>query len=202
MTEKLWWYLARSTGIVAWALVAASVIWGLLLTTKLLRGRPTPKWLLDLHRFLGGAAVTFTGLHLAGLVADNYTHFGPAEILVPLASSWKPLPVALGVVAMYLLAAVEITSLAMKRIPRRWWRWVHLTSFGVFWLSTIHGVTAGTDATNPIMAVAYLVVGGIVVFLTLVRTLADPRVRTQPGPRRDAPGAGATARPARERRVA
>ena len=62
MNEKLWWYVARSTGIVAWALVAAAVVWGLLLTTRLVGGRSAPRWLLDLHRFLGGLAVIFTGL--------------------------------------------------------------------------------------------------------------------------------------------
>jgi len=172
MNEKLWWYIARSTGIVAWALVAAAVIWGLLLSTRLLNGRPAPKWLLDLHRHLGGIAVAFTGLHLAGLVADNYSHFGPADLLVPFANTWKPLPVALGVVAMYLLVAVEGTSLAMKRMPRRWWRWIHLTSFGVFWLGTIHGITAGTDAGNPALWIAYLVTAGVVVFLTLLSILS------------------------------
>lgn len=192
MNEKLWWYVARSTGIVAWALVAAAVIWGLLLTTRLVGGRSAPKWLLDLHRFLGGLAVIFTGLHLVGLVADSYTHFGPADLLVPFASAWKPLPVALGVVAMYLLAAVELTSLAMKRLPRRLWRWVHLTSFGSFWLATLHGVLAGTDASNPVLWVAYLVTASVVLFLTVFRTLADPRTPRRPAqptrPPRPAPG--------------
>jgi predicted ferric reductase len=172
MNEKLWWYIARSSGIVAWALVTAAVIWGLLLTTRLLGGRTAPKWLLDLHRFLGGLAVIFTMVHLAGLVADTYTSFGLAEILVPFASAWKPLPVALGVVAMYLLVAVEATSLAMKRIPRRWWRGVHLTSFAVFWLATIHGIAAGTDAPQPLLRIAYLLAAGTVIFLTMLRILA------------------------------
>ncbi len=172
MNEKLWWYIARSTGIVSWALVAAAVIWGLLLSTRLLNGRPAPKWLLDLHRHLGGIAVVFTGLHLVGLVADNYSHFGPADLLVPFANTWKPLPVALGVVAMYLLVAVEGTSLAMKRMPRRWWRGIHMTSFGVFWLGTIHGITAGTDAANPALWLTYLATGGIVLFLILVSILS------------------------------
>ena len=175
MNEKLWWYIARSTGIVAWALVAAAVIWGLLLTTRLLGGRPAPKWLLDLHRFLGGLAVAFTALHLVGLVADSYSHFGLAEILVPFASAWKPIPVALGVVALYLLIAVEATSLAMRHLPRRWWRGVHLTSFAVFWLATIHGITAGTDSGNPLLWIAYLLSAGLVIFLTLLRVLADRR---------------------------
>ena len=50
MNPQFWWHLARSSGIVAWALLTASMIWGLLFTTRLLKGRPTPKWLLDLHR--------------------------------------------------------------------------------------------------------------------------------------------------------
>ncbi len=175
MNEKLWWYIARSSGIVAWALVAAAVIWGLLLTTRLLGGRPAPKWLLDLHRFLGGLAVIFTGIHLAGLVADTYTHFGLADLLVPLASAWKPIPVALGVVALYLLVAVELTSLAMRRMPRRWWRWVHTTSFGSFWLATIHGVTAGTDRTNPLLWMSFLGAAALVLFLTMLRVLVDTR---------------------------
>jgi predicted ferric reductase len=181
VNEQLWWYVARSTGIVAWALVAAAVIWGLLLTTRLVGGRSAPRWLLDLHRFLGALAVIFTGLHLVGLVADSYTYFGPSDLLVPFASAWKPLPVALGVVAMYLLVAVEMSSLAMRRIPRRVWRWVHLTSFGSFWLASIHGILAGTDASNPVLWLTYLATASVVLFLTVFRALADPRTPRRPG---------------------
>ena len=48
---------------------------------------------------------------------------------MPFASSYKPAAVALGVVAMYLLLAIELTSLAMRKLPRRTWHAVHLTSF-------------------------------------------------------------------------
>ncbi len=109
VNPQLWWLVARATGVVAWGLLTASVIWGLLVGPSLTRGRPTPAWLTDLHRFLGGAAVVFTALHLGGLVADTYTHFGVTDLLVPLASAWKPGPVALGVVALYLLLAVELS---------------------------------------------------------------------------------------------
>jgi predicted ferric reductase len=176
MTTQLSWYIARASGIVAWALLAAAVIWGLLLSTRLARGRPGPAWLLDLHRFLGAAAVTFTGLHLAGLVADNYVYFGTADLLVPGTSSWKPGPVALGVVSLYLLVAVESTSLLMRRIPRRAWRAVHTTSFVLFWSATYHFILAGTDAGNAVAVVGIDVVAAIVVFLSLVRILA-PRGR-------------------------
>ena len=42
----------------------------------------------------------------------------PSEILVPLTSSYRPVAVAWGVVSLYLLAAVELTSLARKHLPK------------------------------------------------------------------------------------
>ena len=62
MTSQLWWYVARAGGIVAWALLTASVLWGLILSTKLRPPRVRPAWTLDLHRFLGGLA-TRSGCH-------------------------------------------------------------------------------------------------------------------------------------------
>ena len=119
MNEQVWWYLTRASGIVAWLMLTASVIWGIVLSTKAFPEHRRPAWLLDLHRWLGGLAVSFTAIHLGALVADSYVHFGLADLTVPFSSQWKPGAVALGVVAMWLLVAVEATSLAMKRLPRR-----------------------------------------------------------------------------------
>jgi DMSO/TMAO reductase YedYZ heme-binding membrane subunit len=94
-----------------------------------------------------------------------------------LASSWRPAEVALGVVALYLLVAVEITSLLMRRLPRRLWRAVHMSSFATFLLSTLHAVTAGTDARNSVLILAVNVAVAAVLFLTLVRLLAPGRAR-------------------------
>jgi predicted ferric reductase len=171
MTTQAWWYLARASGYVAWGLVTSSVIGGLMLTTRLTNGRPRPAWILDLHRFLAGTAVIFTALHIGGLVADTYVHFGPADILVPLASHWRPAPVALGVIALYLLGAIEITSLLMRRLPRGLWHGVHLTSYVLFWLATFHLLSAGTDATNPISRLIVGCVVALVTFLSFMRVL-------------------------------
>lgn len=169
MNGQLWWYVARSSGIVAWALLAAGVLWGLALTTRITGGRPKPSWLLDLHRFLGGLALVFTGVHLAALVLDRSVEFGVADLLVPLASAWQPGAVAWGIVGLYLLLAVEITSLLRRRLPRRVWRWTHLLSFPLFATSTAHGLLAGTDATGGPLFIAMLVVSVAVFALTVAR---------------------------------
>ena len=145
MTSQLWWYLARSSGIVAWALVAASVAVGLFLSTKILGSRPRPAWLLDLHRYLGGLALTFTGIHLVSLVLDSYVHFGLVRSRAP--HQHLPAPaVAWGIVGFYFLLAVELTSLARKRLSKRVWRATHLLSFPLFALSTVHGRWPGPTA--------------------------------------------------------
>lgn len=174
MNPQLWWYVARATGITAWVLVTASVLWGVGLSARFTK-RPKPAWVLDLHRYLGGLAVAFTAVHLVGLVLDSYVEFGATDLLVPFASSWKPTAVAWGVVAMYLLAAVEATSLMMKRLPRRAWRAVHLTSYGLFALVTVHALAAGTDTQSPAVHWAALGSVALVVFLTLIRVLAPKR---------------------------
>jgi predicted ferric reductase len=169
MNKQLWWYIARSGGIVAWALLAGSVLWGLALSTKVLRGRPRPNWILDLHRFLGGLALLFTGIHVAGLVFDSYVHFGLTEVLVPFASAWHPVAVAWGVIAFYLLVAVELTSLARKKISKRAWRLTHYLSFPLFLLTTVHALSAGTDRSTVLLRWSVIVVSAVITGLTFVR---------------------------------
>ena len=88
----------------------------------------------------------------------------------PGASAWKPGAVAVGVVALYLLVAVQATSLAMRRLPRRWWRWVHLSSYAMTWSVTVHAGLAGTDATNRVYQAVALVltIGGVTAGLVRV----------------------------------
>lgn len=148
MTGQFWWYVARASGIVAWLLLTASVLWGIVLSTKAFPAHRRPAWLLDLHRWLGGLTLAFVALHVSALVADSFTTFTLADLAIPYASDWKPGPVALGVVAAWSLVAVEVTSLARRRLPRRFWHGVHLVSYLTFWLTTLHAAFAGTDRTQ------------------------------------------------------
>lgn len=186
MNEQFWWFLARSSGIVAWALLVGSVALGLVLSTRALGKRPTPAWSLDIHRGVSGMAVLLTVVHLVALVLDSYVEFGVAELLVPMASEWRPLAVTWGVLALYVLVAVEVSSLLRTRLPARVWRRIHMASFVLYGFATLHFVTAGTDVEGMPGTVA--VVGSMVLIaaLTLVRILAPRgagRAKGRPAPR-------------------
>jgi hypothetical protein len=180
MTSEFWWYVARSGGVVAWGLATVSVVWGLMMSTRVLGRRvPLPK-LLDLHRFLGGLSVVFVLVHMFGLWLDDTVDFGFVELLIPMASEWEPGAVAWGVVAFYLLVAVEITSLLRSSIGERMWRNVHYASFAVFLFGTIHGLKAGTDVENPLIWWPAAIASASVVGLCAHRILAGEEMRIAP----------------------
>jgi predicted ferric reductase len=182
MSGNFPWYVARASGLVGWGLLAAATLWGLALSTKVLGKRPRPNWILDLHRWLGGVALIFTGVHVVALLADQYVHFGLNAVLVPFASKWHPVALAWGVVAFYLLVAVELTSLARARLPKRLWRRVHFASFLLFVMATIHGLAAGTDTKSAAARVVVATVGSVFVGLTAARIAESVRT-PQPAPR-------------------
>ena len=183
MYSHVAWYAARSAGIVAWSTATASILWGLALSTRLVRRRGVPAWLLDLHRFLGALTLVAVATHVIALVADSFLYFGWREVFVPFGSAWRPVAVAWGVVAMYLLIAIEVTSWMMHRLPRRWWHRVHMASFVVFVTSTVHAFQSGTDAMNLLVQWLALTGTTLVVFLVVLRLLgsgpAAVRERTQ-----------------------
>lgn len=187
---KVWWFISRATGIVAWALLALAVLWGLALSTRALGRRTPAPWLLDVHRFLGGLAVVFTVVHFVTLSFDPWmtSEYGYkiTHAFIPFASSWKPGPMAWGIVAFYLLLAVELTSLLKKRLPQKVWRGVHLASYPLYAMATIHLLTAGSDTQNPFLQWSVLATVGLVVFFTVYRIIGPGRAESvkQSGARR------------------
>lgn len=180
-SEQLWWLVARASGVTAWALSALTVLWGLALSTRALGAKPRAPWLTDLHRFLGALTVAFVGVHMAALRVDSYVEFSWTELLVPMASGWKPGAVAWGIVAFYLLIAVELTSLARKRIPKKLWKRTHLLSYPMYLFGTVHLFTAGTDSSNPVMRLCAAATIVLVIFFTVYRVIGPGRAASVRG---------------------
>jgi methionine sulfoxide reductase heme-binding subunit len=164
--SRLTWYVARASGLVAWGLVLTSILWGLVMATGVLRRRrPHPAWMLNMHKFLGVLTLVFVGVHVTSIVLDDFVHFGITDVLVPLASSWHPVAVALGIVAMYLLVAIQVTSWLRRHLAPNVWRAIHLTSYGVLALTTVHMLAAGTDVRDMLATGVAVAIGVAVTML-------------------------------------
>jgi methionine sulfoxide reductase heme-binding subunit len=162
------WVLIRATGIGAWLALTAVVAWGL--TARLLRdrGRPNSR-ALSLHRWLGTVAVALVLVHMALLLVDTYEPFTVVEILVPFAAPWKPIAVALGTLAFWLMLPAWIFGRMRARWGDRWFLRVHALAYAAWPLATAHYVLAGTDALI-LWSIALLVAGTTVVAVLLLRT--------------------------------
>ena len=126
------WYAARAGGMLAFALLTASVVLGLTLSGRA-RLRRWPRFAFeDVHRFVGLLAGGFVGVHVLALVVDTYVPFSLAQVLVPFTSSYRPLATALGVVALELLAALAVANRFRKRLSYRFWRRAHYLNFAVW----------------------------------------------------------------------
>jgi DMSO/TMAO reductase YedYZ heme-binding membrane subunit len=155
MSSSFVWYVARAGGLVSYVLLATTVIWGTALAARAFRARPGLPWLSGMHEWLGVLALTFVGVHIGALLLDTYIRFSPVDVLVPFASHWHPGAVAWGVVGFYLMLAVHLSARFRGKLPKQYrplWKKVHLASYPLFAVATIHLLTAGTDrGTFPLL---------------------------------------------------
>ena len=146
MSTQILWFATRGAGIVSLILFSVVATLGLLAVARTQSAR-WPRFLtVELHRSLALLSVVFLAIHVVTAVIDPFTHLGIGAALVPLASTYRPLPVAFGVVSVYLGAAVVVTSLLRDRIGHRVWRAVHWAAYAAWPLAVEHTLTAGSDS--------------------------------------------------------
>jgi predicted ferric reductase len=173
MTTHIFWYLARSSGFLAYLFAWGSVVWGLLMNTRVI---PTADrgTLYILHRLLGLGSLVFLSLHLYTLLLDPWAQFSVKDLFVPFAASYRPFWMSCGIAAAYLLIAIAVSSIFQQRLPKVLWRGIHYLSFLTFALGLMHGIGSGTD-TRQIWAIAiYAITATVVAVLCLLRILWEP----------------------------
>ena len=150
MADIAWtWLGIRASGVTAWALLTAVVLWGILLKTQLLGRLASPMRLLDLHRWLGVVAVLFLAVHMVLLMFDSFMRFSIWQVLVPGLAPNEPLAYGLGVLAFWLLIPVTFLGrirAKMGLVGNAWFKRAHLIAYAAWPFATAHYVLAGTDA--------------------------------------------------------
>lgn len=188
----LWWYVTRASALVAWVLLTGSVMLGIFLSTRVMRKIDNPAWLQDLHRFMSGLALVMVGLHMVSLMLDDYAHFSLGQLLIPGATAnsdvasiqAKTIPVALGVVALYLMVAVQASSWFMKRLPRRFWKGIHYASYVALIFVVFHAGFSGSDVKE----LWYQTMSVALIALTTAAVILRVTVGTKTRPARRAAG--------------
>jgi predicted ferric reductase len=164
-STQLMWYVTRAAGITAYLLLWFSMLWGLLVPTKLLDPILERSFTFDFHQFLSLLAVGFILVHVLVLLLDRYLPYSWTQILVPFLSPYRPFWVGVGGLAFYLILLVTITFYLRRRIGMNTFRSLHGLSFLGYLGATLHGLFSGTDTALPAVKLMYASTALVVVFL-------------------------------------
>ncbi|HEX6799030.1 MAG TPA: hypothetical protein VF116_15075 [Ktedonobacterales bacterium] len=181
--EAVTWDVARAGGFTAYVLLTLSVALGLLLTMQWQSAGRWPRLLnSELHNFLTLLSLIFVGVHVLAVWVDPFTRFGWSEVFIPFVSHYRPLWMALGIVALYLGLAVGLSTWMRPLIGYAWWRRLHLLTLVCYGLVTAHGLATGSDTRTWWAVMIYLGSALAIAGLLLIRLLepASPRGRAHP----------------------
>jgi sulfoxide reductase heme-binding subunit YedZ len=204
------WIVLRAAGIGAYLMLFGAVAWGMVATTAAVGKRVAKATSISIHQFLSTVGLMLLGVHMGLLAVDRFMPFKPIDLLVPFHGPFRPVAVAFGVMAMYAMVVVLVSSWIRKKLSTKVWRAIHLLAVPAFTMAMVHGIFAGTDTVRPWMWWTYVATAATVLFLLIVRGLtaglraaraerpAHARPVDRPArPATDVPGAAGTERPHR-----
>jgi sulfoxide reductase heme-binding subunit YedZ len=174
MKDPTFWILARASGLTAYVLLTVAMLAGLVVKSRPFGRALKAATATDTHRFLSLLALGAVALHALALTLDSTVRMPLGALLVPGLSPYRPLAVALGVVAAELAALIVLSFPVRKKIGARTWRRLHWATYGVFGAATVHGLAAGTDTTRPWVFGLYVGATAAVAFATAWRALTRP----------------------------
>jgi len=174
LTSPYFWYTTRATGLVTMILFTAVVTLGSLVANRV-GGTTVGRFELnELHRSVSVVAIVFLALHIATTVMDSFVSTGIISAFIPMTSTYKRVPVALGAVALDLILAVWISSLLKARIANQTWRFIHWFSWLGFATSIVHALLTGTDSRSGVGLVLVIGCSAVALSAGMWRFFARP----------------------------
>jgi sulfoxide reductase heme-binding subunit YedZ len=155
----LFWITSRAAGFAALIVASLAVSVGLLMSTKLLKGRTSE--LRSAHDTLALATIVAIVVHGVTLLGDQFLHPTIFDISIPFVSGYKTFWTSLGIVGGWGLILLGLSYYARRWVGAVRWRKLHRFTALAWLLGLAHALGEGTDA-------------GQVWFLAMIALVAIP----------------------------
>lgn len=142
--------LSSYAGLAATAVLTFNILWGMMLGTaykkhnywKRLPASIKKINVYNLHNWTAYVALSLVLLHPILLLFDPATKFKFIDIIFPVNAPHQKLYVAFGVLAMYAIITVIVTTqkAVKKKLNYRTWKNMHLISYATALLFIVHGI--------------------------------------------------------------
>ena len=146
MNSSVLWYASQATGIVSLVLYTIVMLLGITVAGQgAMPGLPRFS-VVALHRSISLLSIAFLAVHIGTALLDSYVDISFVSTFVPFASSYEPLWIGLGAVAVDLMIALVVTSLLRGRISPRFWRVVHWLAYAFWPVAIAHTIGLGAGS--------------------------------------------------------
>ena len=174
------WYFIRGAGFAALFLMFLLMISGIGhitgLTYKYIE--PIKSWAI--HKAIAFGLVFAILVHVIFLLFDHYVSFSLPQIFVPFLNKYTNgtslfgvnfgmFVVAFGIISMYLVFLIVLTSLGWIDTKKKLWKWVHYSSYIAAIMVFIHALGAGTDLKYGIFRIFMIFLLAVLVVATVMR---------------------------------
>ena len=143
-TPHLFWITSRAAGFAALVLASLAVSLGLLMSTKLLKGKTSE--LRAAHDTLALATIVAIVVHGVALLGDQFLKPSIADIAIPFVSGYKTLWTSLGIIGGWGLILLGLSYYARRWVGAVRWRKLHRFTALAWLLGLGHALGEGTDA--------------------------------------------------------
>lgn len=154
VNDLMFWFIARITGLTAFAVLSLSVLSGEALRTSVLDFLASNRAIRKLHDFTTPLWLPLVFAHVIALLLDRTAQIRPIDVVVPFVNPYEPyfLPIGLGTIAFDIIVVVTVTSWLKRRMNNTLWMWIHRTSYVAFVAIFFHAARSGTDFGAPLVS--------------------------------------------------
>jgi len=164
MDDLTFWFIARITGLTAFAVLSLSVLSGEALRTSVLDFLAKNRAIRKLHDFTTPLWLPLAFAHIIALLLDKTARIAPINVVVPFLTDYGEVAIGLGTIAFDIIMIVTITSWLRSRMNNTLWMWIHRTSYIAFVALFFHAALSGTDFDAPLVsALAWSTAAGLAI---------------------------------------
>jgi len=174
------WYFIRGAGFAALFLMFLLMISGIGHITGLTYKYIEPIKAWAIHKAIAFGLVFAILVHVIFLLFDHYVSFSLPQILVPFLNKYTNgtslfgvnfgmFVVAFGIISMYLVFLIVLTSLGWIDTKKKLWKWVHYSSYFAAIMVFIHALGAGSDLKYGIFRIFMIFLLAVLVVATVMR---------------------------------
>jgi len=172
------WYITRAAGFVAAISLTLLMLSGVGFITGLTFKFLEPLTAWATHKAIAYVFGVSVVIHVVALLFDKFVPFTIAQALVPFLSHYKQvsiaghplgsLYVALGVLALYFVLAIILSSILWIDKKPHTWKLFHFLAYLTVIFVFFHALYLGTDLASGIFRIIWIIVGvGIAVAIVL-----------------------------------